>query len=371
MAEGNWQCGMCAAYNEPSKHACMVCETFRVLGTRGADLDLGDLLASTQSMFGAPGEEPVTVPPPERADDPPQVRVMEPPPARAGSSRSGGARPDNARSESARFDSARPATVRSGTEPPATERPDTEWPAAPNPGPKPDRERREPRERQTGVDTEPVPLVTDPLEAEPRVTGPRGPVTEPRTMVTERARARPDAVSAPGRTARGSDGADTTTLEPGHRSTGRWSLPRWPQGTVRALALAAVGGAVLVSVWVFPDIEGGGAGPAEGEREGDACPERIAALMPGTGPGALVESFETERHRIVLCANSEGELYYFGEFLDDGGETMVVPAVRTEEGYVADAGQTRYEIGGGVVVITGGDGTEIARLPLDSVPAPE
>lgn len=84
-----------------------------------------------------------------------------------------------------------------------------------------------------------------------------------------------------------------------------------------------------------------------------------------------MDAFETERHRIVLCANGAGELYYFGEFLDGNGEVMVVPAVRTDEGYVADAGQTRYEIGGGVVVITGGDGAEIARLPLEPVPDPE
>lgn len=134
------------------------------------------------------------------------------------------------------------------------------------------------------------------------------------------------------------------------------------------MALAVVGATVVVLVWALPEGEGG---EGDGDGQSEACPERIAALVPGAGPGPLVESFETERHRIVLCANGAGELYYFGEFLDGRGETMVVPAERTAQGYVAEAGQTRYEIGGGAVVITGGDGEEIARLPVDSVPAPK
>lgn len=346
MAEGNWQCGMCAAYNEASKPACMVCDTFRVLGASGAAPDGGDLLASTQSMFEAQREGPATAPSPAGTDDLPRVRVMEPPPVRPGSARPG---------------SARPGTERSGTEQPATA-----WSVTSMRGPEPGKEQRERRERQAGIDTEPVPVVTEPL-----LTGPGVPVTEPLTVVSGRDRSTAGEGSTPGRTSRSSGSGDAAPWESGHRSTGRWSLPRWPQGTVRALALAVVGATVLVLVWVLPGDEGGGAGPAEGERERDACPERIAALLPGAGPGPLVESFETERHRIVLCANGAGELYYFGEFLDDSGEVMLVPAARTEEGYVADAGQTRYEIGGGVVVITGGDGAEIARLPLDPVPAPE
>lgn len=339
MAEGNWRCGMCAAHNEPSKHACMVCDTFRVLGARGASTGEGDLLAPAPNMFEAPGKPPGSAPPIEGADDLPRVRVMEPPPVRSG-----------------------PA------------RPGTAGNAGPEPGSEPAQGRAsEPdlgrRERQAGIDTEPVPAVPEPLS--PRAPGSGPFVTEPLPVV-------------PG-PVRGGDGSGHPALrkpgcgKPGNRNPGAWGrwaptawlLPRWPQGTVRALALAAVGATVLVLVWVLPADEDGGAGPAEGEPEGHACPGRIAALLPGTGPGPLVESFETERHRIVLCSNGAGELYYFGEFLDGSGEAMVVPAARTEEGYVADAGQTRYEIGGGVVVITGGDGTEIARLSLDPVPAPD
>jgi hypothetical protein len=315
MAEGNWQCGMCAAYNEPSKHVCMVCDTFRELGTRGADPGSGDLLAPTQDMFGVASPEPVEVQPPEAAEDLPPVRVMEPPPTRPGGTRL----PE-------------PETV-----PAAEPRRASEGRAGPVPGAEP-----EPAAGwwEWQADTEPVPV--------PVATGP-----EPGSRVTEPS----PAVS----------GRDASA----HRISGRWSLPRWPQGTARALALAAVGGVVLFLAWVLPGLEEEAPGPAEGQERGRECPERIAAHVPGAGQGVLVDAFQTERHRIVLCANGAGELYYFGEFLDGNGEVMVVPAERTDEGYVADAGQTRYEIGGGEVVITGENGAEIARLPLEPVPDPE
>jgi hypothetical protein len=83
MAEGNWRCGMCAAHNEPSKHACMVCDTLRVLGARGSNPDPGDLLASTQSMFGEQRGRPVTAPTVGGENDPARARVMESPPVRA------------------------------------------------------------------------------------------------------------------------------------------------------------------------------------------------------------------------------------------------------------------------------------------------
>ena len=86
----------------------------------------------------------------------------------------------------------------------------------------------------------------------------------------------------------------------------------------------------------------------------------------GDGP----EAADTERHRIVLCSNSVGELFYFGEFLDGDGEAMVVPAERTDEGYAAESGQTRYEVVGDEAVITGSDGREMARLVLETVENP-
>ena len=315
MAEGNWQCGMCAAYNEPSKHVCMVCDTFRELGTRGAGPSSGDLLAPAQDMFGGAPEGPAAARPAEEEDDLPPVRVVEPPPTRPGGTRS--PEPDTVpAAEPQRVPEARTEPVSRAEPEPATGW--WEWQA----------------------DTEPVPM--------PVATGP-----EPGARVTEPA----PAVSGRAGTAR--------------RAGGRWSPPRWPQGTVRALALAAVGGVVLFLAWVLPGVEEESTGPAEGQERDRECPKRIAAHLPGADRGTLVEAFETERHRIVLCADGAGELYYFGEFLDGNGEVMVVPAERTDGGYVADAGQTRYEIGGGEVVITSGDGAELARLPLVPVSDPE
>ncbi|MDE3724921.1 zinc finger Ran-binding domain-containing protein [Nocardiopsis sp. N85] len=150
---------------------------------------------------------------------------------------------------------------------------------------------------------------------------------------------------------------------PGER---RRTWPRVSPGTVRALALGALGLTLIVLWWVLP----GGEGEEEastGPPPQRPCPDRVAALIPGSGDGPLVESYETERHRIVLCADGTGALYYFGEFLDGTGEPMVVPAERDGDGYTARAGETRYEIADGRVVVIGGDGAELARHDLIEV----
>ncbi|MBR8740798.1 hypothetical protein DSY14_03500 [Nocardiopsis sp. MG754419] len=137
------------------------------------------------------------------------------------------------------------------------------------------------------------------------------------------------------------------------------------------MALALVGGATLVVVWLVPYVTGGESpGSPQASSLEAFCPERVAESVPGAGVGVMVAAYETERHRIVLCANEAGELFYFGEFLSGDGETMVLPATRTEQGYVADAGRTRYEIVGDEVVITGPDGLEVARLDLVPVESP-
>lgn len=168
--------------------------------------------------------------------------------------------------------------------------------------------------------------------------------------------------------------ADDTGGEPEadlHRRRSKWGPPRWPQGTVRALTLAVVGAVVLILVWILPRLGGEDTAGAPGEPVVEEfCPDRVSELVPGEGPGALEAAYETERHRIMLCSNSVGELFYFGEFLDGEGEAMVVPAERSEEGYVAESGQTLYEIVGDEVVITGADGQEVARLALETVENP-
>ena len=302
VPEENWQCSMCAAYNEAAKHACMVCDTFRVLGgprgggpaapDRGVP---GDLLAPavTDEAFLGRAEDTDTW---TGGEGLPPVRLMEP-------TRGAGAPPDAA---AAREPSAEP----------------------------PGRTARPRKSRVAGWG------LTASLPA-------RGP------------------------TAGRAPAPDTARPGPKPGGTGRRSTPRRPPGTVRALTLAVVGLLALTAWWVLP--RGGGV-PEEGADGGaapPACPARVAALLPGAGEGPLVAAFETERHRIVLCANGEGDLYYFGEFLGEGGEPMVVPARRTGDGFVAEAGTTRYEITGGQVVITTAHGGEVARYDLVEIDAPQ
>ncbi|CAL9610854.1 hypothetical protein SUDANB121_05649 [Nocardiopsis dassonvillei] len=142
----------------------------------------------------------------------------------------------------------------------------------------------------------------------------------------------------------------------------RRDRPRLSAGTVRALALGAVGLTAVVLWWVLPR-DGGDEAPS-GPAAQRPCPERVAALIPGSAGGPLVESYETARHRIVLCADGAGGLHYFGEFLDGTGEPILVPARREGDGYTARSGETRYEISGGQVAVIGPDGTELARHDL-------
>lgn len=210
----------------------------------------------------------------------------------------------------------------------------------------------------------------------PRTTAPRGTTSRtatPRTATASRAapsRAAassptapptasfpPTAARAPAPAARGG-GAGRAA----HRA-GRRPAP----GTVRAVALGAVGLAVLAAAWLGPGEEEDG-GPGRAADRPRPCPDTVAALLPGDAAASLVESFETERHRIVLCANDAGELSYFGEYLDGSADPVVVPALRTPDGYTAVSGRTRYEIVDGQVVVTGRGGAEIARHDLVEAP---
>lgn len=264
MAEGNWQCGMCAASNESSAHVCMVCDTSRVLGTRSGSgaVTPGDLLAP-------PGAQ-------EAFRDP------------------RGPAPDTWQGE--------------------------EPSSGPAGGP--------PRSRSA-----PVPRTEKPQQVPP-VTGP--------TPIS--ARSEKEKVS--------SSTEPLPRIGPEHRVVrGYVRFPRLVPGTWRTLALAGLAAVVLVGAWMWPS----GDDPVQGETEESTappvCPERIAELIPGGEEGVLVESYRTERHRIVLCSDGVGQLHYFGEPLDGSGEEMVVPAERTEDGYLARAGETVYEIDGTLVVI--------------------
>ncbi|WP_304455274.1 hypothetical protein [Nocardiopsis sp. YSL2] len=303
MPEENWQCSMCAAFNVAARHACMVCDTFRVLGGRrdggsaapGRDLP-GDLLApavTDEAFQGRGGDDG------EWSGDEglPPVRLMEP-------TRNAGAR----------------------TAPPRT--------AEEPPGEPPGRNARPRTSRVAGWG----------LTA---------------------------GVPARGPTAGGGPVRDTARPQEKPGGAGRRSTPRRPPGTVRALTLAVVGLLALTAWWVLPRVGGEPEQGADGSAAPPACPGRVAALLPGAGEGPLVAAFETGRHRIVLCEDGEGDLYYFGEFLEESGEPIVVPARRTGDGFVAEAGTTRYRITGGQVVISTDHGGEVARHDLVETGAPE
>ncbi|MFL1375960.1 MULTISPECIES: hypothetical protein [unclassified Nocardiopsis] len=327
MVEGDWRCGVCAALNEPASRACLVCDTVR---TVARDAGPADLLAEPvgADAFHAP------VAPPLAGEDLPTVRVMEPPepPPRRRASASA-----SAPSEPFPAEPAEPAVP---AEPAASARP--------------------------GAPTEPAEPAdfTDPID-------PTAPVPMPVPMVMDddggraaRRRAFGDAYDRGG--TRGTRATREPVTEPlpavGARSRDRL---RMAPGTVRALALGALGLTLIVLWWVLPRQEP--AAPPPGPAAQAPCPEPVAALIPGAGSGPLVESYQTSRHRIVLCADGAGDLYYFGEFLDGTGEPIVIPAQRGEDGYTAQAGETRYEISGGQVAVFGGDGTELARHDLVEV----
>ncbi|MFE6306538.1 hypothetical protein [Nocardiopsis sp. NPDC057823] len=206
-----------------------------------------------------------------------------------------------------------------------------------------------------------------PLRSPAPGPGPAGPLPEAPAVPVPAVPA--PTVSVPAEAGGASDpggGGREPVTEPlpvvGGRSRDR---PRVPPGTVRALALGALGLAA-VALWWWPDGEEPDRAPS-GPAAQVPCPDRVAELIPGSGNGPLVESYETSRHRIVLCADGTGDLYCFGEFLDGTGEPMVVPARRDGDGYTAQAGETRYEISGGRVAVIGGDGTELARHDLVEV----
>ncbi|WP_159942056.1 MULTISPECIES: hypothetical protein [unclassified Nocardiopsis] len=157
---------------------------------------------------------------------------------------------------------------------------------------------------------------------------------------------------------------------------GGWSSPGYAaptsgggaQGCGWAAAVAVILVALLFiaagCVSLLSSLDGYGDGTREDSapRE-EGCPARVADRLPDAGPATLVEAFETERHRIILCADADGQLYYHGEIPDAAEEPLLIPAERTADGYLARNGAYTYEITGDTVVVSNGGG-EIARYTL-------
>lgn len=99
------------------------------------------------------------------------------------------------------------------------------------------------------------------------------------------------------------------------------------------------------------------------ETHEEACPSRVAGRIPNDDRPVLVEAFETERHRIILCEASSGQVYYHGEVRDSAEEPVLMETERTSDGYVAWNGAYSYEISGSQVVVSNSSG-ELGRYTL-------
>lgn len=97
----------------------------------------------------------------------------------------------------------------------------------------------------------------------------------------------------------------------------------------------------------------------------EPCPSRVAGLIPDEGRATLVEAFETDQHRIILCDDSSGQLYYHGEIPDSGEDPVLMEAETTRDGYIAWNGPYSYEITGDQVVVSNSSG-ELGRYTLYS-----
>jgi hypothetical protein len=96
---------------------------------------------------------------------------------------------------------------------------------------------------------------------------------------------------------------------------------------------------------------------------GEPCPSRIADRISGSGRPVLVEAYETERHRIILCRDTGGQVYYHGEALESGEEGILMPAEATSDGYIARNETYSYEITGDTVIVAN-NGDELSRYAL-------
>ncbi|WP_306369535.1 hypothetical protein [Nocardiopsis sp. CC223A] len=114
--------------------------------------------------------------------------------------------------------------------------------------------------------------------------------------------------------------------------------------------------------WIGSLAESAGDTP-DGTAPEPACPSRVEALIPGGGEAVLVDAFETEAHRIMLCEASDGQVYYHGELIDATEDPILLPADDTGDGYIAWNATYSYEITDDVVIVSN-NGSELGRYDL-------
>ncbi|WP_370072605.1 hypothetical protein [Streptacidiphilus sp. MAP5-3] len=117
-----------------------------------------------------------------------------------------------------------------------------------------------------------------------------------------------------------------------------------------------------------PDATSTATGVATAEAQ-QPCPQRVADQLPGGEGASLVEAYTAGTTQITLCLTAEKRLYYYGEFVDEPGTGLVMPATRTAGGIEATNGAYRYVLHGSTVTITL-DGSLLAQETLSPLPSP-
>lgn len=79
------------------------------------------------------------------------------------------------------------------------------------------------------------------------------------------------------------------------------------------------------------------------------CPSEAARWLPGSGAG-LVAKYDTGKHTVTICVDSDGAYHYDGR-INDGKPTTAdnhisLSADRTSHGFTASNGDYHYEISG-------------------------
>ena len=83
-----------------------------------------------------------------------------------------------------------------------------------------------------------------------------------------------------------------------------------------------------------------------------------------------MEAYETEDHRIILCEDDNGQVYYHGETRDSDEDVLLMRAESTSNGYLARNEPYGYEITGDEVIVTN-NGEVLRRATLTPWDDPE
>lgn len=123
-------------------------------------------------------------------------------------------------------------------------------------------------------------------------------------------------------------------------------------------------------VKMLPDLGSSSTGQQSAAPAAVACPSAAAKWLPNGGSGAvLAAQYHTDKHVVTLCADTSGQYWYDGQVMGapaDKKNHIVLPAVRTGNGFSADNKGYVYEISGLELVQTN-KGKTISRMRITQV----